>query len=75
MAKYKIANLEIEENSSSVDLQGIAPNTILVIASDGAGKIKMLVPKPGETLDDAMITGTTGLCRKLIGGVWQWVPC
>ncbi len=75
MAKYKIANLEIEENSSSVDLQGIAPNTILVIASDGAGNMKILAPKPGATLNDKMITGTAGLCRRLIGGVWQWVPC
>jgi hypothetical protein len=75
MAKHKIASLEIEEDSTLVDLKGIAPNTILVIASGAAGNIKMLVPKPDTTLNQETITRTAGLCRVFKDGRWQWVPC
>lgn len=77
--KHKIANLEIKEDKTSVDLKGIAPNTILVISSNAAGNMKMLALPPDAILNEAMeamIAGTTGLCwRQLPNGQWGWVPC
>ena len=77
MAILTATTLEFEEEVSSGNLAEIAPNTILMIVVDGAGKKQVLRLntdgiKENETL---LRNTTTGMCLKFIGGQWVWVPC
>ena len=69
--------LNFEEEVSSDNPAEIAPNTILMVISDGAGKKQILrlntdAIKENETI---LRNTTTGLCYKFINGQWVWVPC
>lgn len=72
---YKIANFDLEE----FDLAGLPdiPNgTIFIIASDAVGDKKILKLNPHNLHDkQTLISSPAGLCLKLIGGSYQWVPC
>lgn len=77
MAILTAKTLEFEEGASSDILAEIAPNTILMVISDEAGKKQILrlntdAIKENETI---LHNTTTGLCYRLVNGVWQWVPC
>ena len=77
MAILTAKTLEFEEGVSSDILAEIAPNTILMVISDEAGKKQILrlntdAIKENETI---LCNTTTGLCLKLINGQWVWVPC
>lgn len=77
MAILTAKTLEFEEGVSSDILAEIAPNTILMVISDEAGKKQILrlntdAIKENETI---LHNTTTGLCYRLVNGVWQWVPC
>jgi len=75
MAKYKVANVEFEEDTTSVNLSELPPNSILVIASDAKGNKKILELNPDEIQNKNMIAGITGLCYRFKDGRWQWLPC
>jgi hypothetical protein len=76
MAKYKVANVEFEEETTSVNLSEFPPNSMLVIASDAKGNKKILELNPDKIENKNMISRTAGLCfRPLPGGGWGWVPC
>ena len=77
MAIFTATTLEFEEEASSGNLAEITPNTILMIVVDGTGKKQILrlntdAIKENETL---LRNTTTGMCYRLVNGVWTWVPC
>ena len=77
MATFKTAALAFEEDASFGNLAEIAPNTILMIVVDGAGKKQTLrLNADGIKENETILRNTaTGMCFKLINGQWIWVPC
>lgn len=77
MAILTATTLEFEEEASSGKPAEIIPNTILMIVVDGAGKKRVLRLKTDAIQENETLlrNTTTGLCYRLINGVWKWVPC
>ena len=77
MTILTVTTLELEEEASFENLAEIKPNTILMVITDGTGKKQILrlntaAIKENETI---LRNTTTGMCYRLVNGVWQWVPC
>jgi phosphotransferase system HPr-like phosphotransfer protein len=69
--------LEFEAEASSENLGEIAPNSILMIMADQIGKKQVFrLNTDGIQENQTILRNTeTGMCYKLVNGVWMWVPC
>jgi hypothetical protein len=78
MAKDENRFFQLKKAQVNLDLSNVPSNTILFIASDGAGNKEILefdlkdLTAPNQVI---LRNTTTGKCFKPVGGVWQWVPC
>ena len=77
MAILTATTLEFEEEVSSDNPAEIAPNTILMVISDGAGTKQVLrLNTDAIKENEAVLRNTaTGMCLKFINGQWVWVAC
>lgn len=69
--------LEFEEETSFDPLAEMAHEAILLVVPDQTGKNRTFRLKIDAIQKNAAVlrNTTTGLCLKLIGGQWVWVPC